>query len=283
VGGGGNGGRFTGGFGIGGLNMAMPEYLMESPSEGVRLQQKTDLSFAAANLKLAGLRNGMQSIDVGCGIGLLTMLMHELSGRAKTVGVDGSLARIETARSRVSTAASGIEFVNADVHTLPLDADSFDFAWSRFVFEYLPDPSSALREMVRVTRPGGIVAVADLDAQLMNFHPQSASIREGMQAALHLLAQDGFDPWIGRKLFALFKNCGMRQVTATAVPYQTYCGGLPSEARDNWRLKLKGATARLSAIDPEGHWDEFAAQVMSEMLRDDCFYYSTLIVATGVK
>jgi hypothetical protein len=34
---------------------------------------------------------------------------------------------------------------------------------------------------------------------------------------------------------------------------------------------------------PGGHWDEFAAQVMEEMLRDDCSYYSTLILATGVK
>jgi ubiquinone/menaquinone biosynthesis C-methylase UbiE len=263
--------------------MSMPGYLMESPSEGARLQRKTDLSFAEENLKLAGLRTGMQSIDVGCGIGLLTMLIHEISGRAKTVGVDGSLARIETARSRVPPAADCIDFVSADVHELPVGPDSFDFSWSRFVFEYLRDPSLVLREMIRVTRPSGIVAVADLDAQLTNFYPQCASTRDGLQQACRLLAQDGFDPWIGRKLFAMFKSHEMRDVKATAVPYQTYCGGLPSEAQDNWRLKLMAATARLSAIAPGGHWDEFAAQVMGEMLRDDCFYYSTLIVVTGVK
>ena len=256
---------------------------MESPSEGARLQQKTDLSFAETNLKLAGLRTGMQSIDVGCGVGLLTMLMHETSGRAKTVGVDGSMARIETARSRLPPTADGIEFVNADIHELPMDSDSFDFSWSRFVFEYLRDPGLVLREMIRVTRPGGIVAVADLDAQLMNFYPQSASTRDCLQEAFHLLAQEGFDPWIGRKLFSMFKSSGMRQVKATAVPYQTYCGGLPPEAQDNWRLKLEAARVRLSAIDPGRHWDEFAVQVMSEMQRPDCFYYSTLILVTGVK
>jgi ubiquinone/menaquinone biosynthesis C-methylase UbiE len=270
-------------FGIGELSMAMPPYLMESPSEGERLQQKTDLSFAKANLQLAGLRLGMESIDVGCGIGLLTMLMHGTSGGAKTVGVDGSMARIETARSRASPVTDGIEFVNADVHRLPMDTDHFDFAWSRFVFEYLRDPSAVLKEMIRVTRPGGIVAVADLDSQLMNFHPQTASTRDGVQEAFQLLAQDGFDPWIGRKLFSMFKNQGMRQVKATAIPYQTYCGGLTPEAQNNWRLKLERATSRLSAIAPDGRWDEFAVRVMSEMLRDDCFYYSTLILVTGVK
>jgi ubiquinone/menaquinone biosynthesis C-methylase UbiE len=263
--------------------MAMPGYLMESPSEGARLEQKTDLSFAKANLQLAGLRTGMRSIDVGCGIGLLTTLMHDMSGRAGTVGVDGSLARIETARHRVLPSARGIEFLHADVHELPLSGASVDFAWSRFVFEYLPDPEAVLAEMIRVTRPGGIVAVADLDAQLTGFYPQSASTREGMQEAFRLLAQDGFDPWVGRKLWSMFKSSGLRQVKARAVPYQTYCGGLPSEAQENWWLKLRGATARLTAIAPGGHWEEFAAQVMEEMLRDDCFYYSTLIVATGVK
>ena len=81
----------------------------------------------------------------------------------------------------------------------------------------------------------------------------------------------------------MFKSSGLRHVKATAVPYQTYCGGLPPDAQDNWRLKMTGATARLTAMAPGGHWDEFAAQVMEEMQRDDCFYYSTLIVATGVK
>ena len=262
--------------------MPAPGYLMESPSEGLRLQEKTDQAFAAANLELAGLRPGMQSIDVGCGIGLLTTLMHEMSGRAKTTGVDGSAARIEMARGRAPCAETGIEFVHADVHELPMDADHFDFAWSRFVFEYLPEPHLALKEMIRVTRPGGIVAVADLDTQLINFHPQSASTRDGMHEAIRLLGQEGFDPWIGRKLFSMFKRSGIRHVKATVVPYQTYCGGLPLDAQENWRLKLTAATARLSAIDPRGRWNEFAAQVMSEMLRDDCFYYSTLIIATGV-
>ena len=70
---------------------------------------------------------------------------------------------------------------------------------------------------------------------------------------------------------------------ATAVPYQTYCGGLPPDAEDDWRLKLMAANARLSSIAPDGRWNECAAQVMGEMLGDDCFYYSTLIVVTGVK
>jgi ubiquinone/menaquinone biosynthesis C-methylase UbiE len=263
--------------------MSMPHYLMESPDEGARLRQKTELPFAEANLQLAGLRAGMQSLDVGCGIGLLTMLMHEMSGGARTVGVDGSLTRIETARRSLLPPTDRIEFLNADVRELPMGADSVDFAWSRFVFEYLPDPTAVLGEMIRVTRPGGIVAVADLDAQLTNFYPQSASIRDGMQEAFRLLAQDGFDPWVGRKLYSMFKGSRLRQVKATAVPYQTYCGGLSAEAQENWRLKLAAATARLSMIAPGGHWHEFAAQVMREMLRDDCFYYSTLIVATGVK
>src|ERR1700722_4274069 len=248
---------------------------MESPQEGDRLLQKTDLEFAEANLRLAGLRQGMRSLDIGCGIGLLTMLMHDMSGAAKTIGVDGSRERIAVARERLSPEAEGIEFLNADLYALPLDSGSIDFSWSRFVFEYLPRPASALREMIRVTRPGGIVAVADLDAQLMQFYPQSESLAQRMQDAFRLLAGDGFDPWMGRKLFSLFKAQALQDIKATAVPYQTYVGGLPPGAQDNWRQKLLAATTRLSVIAPGGRWDELAADVMTQMLRDDSFYHST--------
>jgi len=114
--------------------MTAHRYLMESPNEGERLRQKTDLSFAESNLRLAGLRDGMRSVDVGCGTGILTMLMQEISGHARTVGVDGSSARIEAARSQVSPAAMGVEFLHADIHVLPASSESFDFSWSRFVF-----------------------------------------------------------------------------------------------------------------------------------------------------
>jgi ubiquinone/menaquinone biosynthesis C-methylase UbiE len=258
-------------------------YLMESPHEGERLRQKTDLSFAGQNLALAGLRSGMQSIDIGCGVGMLTLLMHDMNGHARTVGVDGSAARIAWAEGSRSSAEHGIEFLNSDLGALPLDSDSFDFSWSRFVFEYLPDPASVLREMIRVTRPGGIVAVADLDAQLTQFHPQTTALAARMEEALRLLAGDGFDPRIGRKLFSLFKAHSLKHIKATAVPYQTYAGGLPPDAQDNWRQKLQAAAARLTAIAPGGHWEELMAQVMEEMLRDDSFYYSTLIVVSGVK
>jgi hypothetical protein len=137
--------------------------------------------------------------------------------------------------------------------------------------------------MIRVTRPGGIVAIADLDAQLTQFYPQSPALGAGIHEALRLLAGDGFDPCIGRKLFSLFKAHSLKHIKATAVPYQTYAGGLPPDAQANWRQKLRAAGARLTAIAPGGRWDELMMQVMEEMLRDDSFYYSTLIVVSGVK
>ena len=263
--------------------MTAQAYLMESPHEGARLQQKTDLAFAEANLRMAGLRRGMQSIDVGCGVGMLTMLMHQISGQARTVGVDGSVARIDAARRRASPPLADMEFLSADIHALPHDDNSFDFSWSRFVFEYLCDPEVVLAEMKRVTRPGGIVAVADLDSQLSNFHPQSPVTAERMQQAFHLLAEHGFDPCVGRKLYAMFKRAGLHDIEARVVPYQTFCGGLPSGARENWQQKLAVAGARLAGLDPSVQWDELAGRVLDEMSREDNFYYSTLIIVSGIK
>jgi ubiquinone/menaquinone biosynthesis C-methylase UbiE len=263
--------------------MTAHAYLMESPHEGERLRQKTDLAFAEANLRMAGLRQGMRSIDVGCGIGMLTMLMHQISGHARTVGVDGSAARIEAARRRAAPPRTDVEFLTADIRALPHEDNSFDFSWSRFVFEYLGDPEVVLAEMKRVTRPGGVVAVADLDSQLSNFHPQSSVTAETMHEAFNLLAKHGFDPCVGRKLYAMFKRAGLHDIEATVVPYQTFCGGLPSGARENWQQKLAVAGATLTSLDPSVPWDELAKRVLHDMSREDSFYYSTLIVVSGTK
>ena len=257
-------------------------YLMESDAEGARLRDKTEYAFSKSNLIQAGLKPGMSSIDIGCGIGLLTRVMHELSCGSVTVGVDASAERIHSALRDTAPDAS-ISFVHADAQRIPLEANSFDFAWSRFLFEYLTDPAAVLREMIRLTRPGGTVAVADLDGQMLGFHPQSEAVSEHLGEAMKLLKRAGFDPFVGRKLFSLFRSCSLRQVTATVIPYQIYCGGLPPNAKTNWNLKLSAAVKRLEQLDATRNWQSFAQAMMDDLDREDAFYYSIMILVCGTK
>ncbi len=113
---------------------------------------------AAAALHLAGLRAGQRFLDVAAGSGGLSLPAARLG--AEVLATDWSPAMIERFRSRAEAEGlSGAEGRVMDAHALDLADDRFDVTGSQFGVMLVPDQPRALREMVRVTRPGGRVVV----------------------------------------------------------------------------------------------------------------------------
>lgn len=260
-----------------------PFYLMESVREGARLEAKTDPVTAEQQLQWTGLRAGMRALDIGCGTGAVTRVMATIAGPYKVVGVDTSASRLEQARHLAGDRDLQITFMQGDVTTLPLPSDDVDYTWSRFLFQYLSDPQQALAEMIRVTRPGGIVTVADLDGQIEQFYPLDTSMRADLLEALRLLGRTGFDPWVGRKLYHWFYQAGLRDINIHVVPYQVYAGKLPERDLVNWRDKLVTATPRLIELTGDrAYWERFRDRFFTHIQRPDTFYYCTLILVQGL-
>lgn len=257
-----------------------PGYIMEHGGESRRLEQKTDHVATARQLIAAGLRSGMTAADVGCGSGAVTRIMAGQCGARRAVGIDGSADRVTEARAR----ATGLpaDFTVGDATRLPLADAAFEFTWSRFLFEYLPEPRAALAEMIRVTRPGGTVAVADLDGQITGFHPLDAEVRDGLDRLLAALAETGFDPYVGRKLYPWFTAAGLADVRVDVRPYQVYAGGIPASDWPNWEAKLRTITALLADRTGErSYWHWFRDAMAAELHRPDLFYHCTLVTVTG--
>jgi SAM-dependent methyltransferase len=99
---------------------------------------------------------GLRWVDVGCGSGALTELLHERCAPAEVQGIDPSDAQLAFARKRPAAAAA--VFQRGDAMALPYTDDRFDAAVMALVIFFVPHPAKGVAEMVRVVRPGGLVA-----------------------------------------------------------------------------------------------------------------------------
>jgi ubiquinone/menaquinone biosynthesis C-methylase UbiE len=98
----------------------------------------------------------LQWIDVGCGNGAFTDMIIEHCAPSAVNGIDPSEAQLAFARGR--PAAQMATFERGDAMALPFQDKSFDVATMALVIFFVPAPAKGVAEMVRVVRPGGIVA-----------------------------------------------------------------------------------------------------------------------------
>lgn len=108
------------------------------------------------------LRAGQAVLDLGCGTGNPSILVSRIVGDSgSVVGVDLSENMLSVARKKAEALGlSNVSFIAEDVTTLPFENESFDAVISRFCLMFLPDIPQAMKEILRVLRPGGYVATA---------------------------------------------------------------------------------------------------------------------------
>ena len=120
-------------------------------SEGVR----------AAAIAKAYLRPEMTAADVGAGTGFIAAGLAPLV--QKVYLLDGSEAMLAVARQNLAP-FDNVEYHLADAQSLPLPDGSVDVAFANMYLHHCPDPLAAMREMVRILKPGGRLVITDADA-----------------------------------------------------------------------------------------------------------------------
>ena len=107
-------------------------------------------------LRHAGITTGQHVLDVACGTGVAARAAAELVGPGGRVSaIDRSAAMIQVARER----AARVDWRVADAADLPYPEDTFDAVVCQSALFFFPDAAAACREMARVLRPGGRVAL----------------------------------------------------------------------------------------------------------------------------
>ena len=118
---------------------------------------------AAELIAVARVAPEGRALDVGCGLGALTIELARLVGEARVAAIDPSRDAVEICQARVSDA----EVVAAPVEALPFPDQSFDAVLAQLVINLVDDPEVGTQEMVRVARPGAVVAACTWDANSM--------------------------------------------------------------------------------------------------------------------
>lgn len=162
---------------------------------------------------LPHLRPGMALLDVGCGPGSITADLAERVAPGAVTALDSAEAVLETARRTL--ADRGVDnavVVAGDVHALPFADDTFDVVHAHQVVQHVGNPVDALREMRRVCRPGGVVAVRDGDYGAFVWYPEVPELDEWRELYQRVARANGGDPWAGRKLYSWALEAGFREV-----------------------------------------------------------------------
>jgi SAM-dependent methyltransferase len=165
-----------------------------------------------------GLRDGLVCLDVGCGGGDATLeLGRRVGPRGQAVGVDIDLTKLETARKEAAEfGVPNVRFERRDIRESSV-TERFDVVYSRFLLTHLEDPAGAVDAFRRHLRPGGVVAVEDIDFSGYFTHPESKAFRRYHELYCSTVRRRGGDPNIGPRLPGLLERCGFHDVGVSVV------------------------------------------------------------------
>jgi SAM-dependent methyltransferase len=182
------------------------------PSEQDRLAALNRMTNAAF-IRFLDVAAGARVLEVGSGLGLLAV---EVASAAEDVSVVG----VEVSPQQIAAAAASprVTYRQGDAHSLDLPDASFDIVYARYLLEHVEHPDLVLREMQRVVRPGGRVAVCENDVTLIRFDPPCPAFDRAWEMFLRYQASLGGDGAIGRRLFRLFQGAGLTGIELSVQP-----------------------------------------------------------------
>lgn len=168
--------------------------------------------FTGRLFREAGIGEGMRVLDVGSGVGDVSLLAASLVGpEGAVVGVDTDLHAVAEARERVrALGLSNASFVTGDVRDLTFD-EPFDAVVGRFVLMYVADPTETLRGIADHVRPGGVFAFQEwmLTDRFLS-HPHSPLWQRTSDLGLETIRRAGTQMQIGAGLYQAYAAAGLQ-------------------------------------------------------------------------
>ncbi|MFJ8692955.1 methyltransferase domain-containing protein [Streptomyces roseolilacinus] len=176
---------------------------------------------------LGEVRPGLDVLDVGCGPGTITADLAARVAPGRVTAVDASAGVLDQARAvAAERGLDDVEFAVADAHALDFPDDTFDVVHAHQVLQHVGDPVGVLREMRRVCRPGGVVAVRDSDYAGFTWFPEVPALTEWQELYRRVARANGGEPDAGRRLLSWARRAGFTDITPSAA---AWCFATPGD------------------------------------------------------
>lgn len=205
-------------------------------------------------------------LDAGCGSGAVTAELSAALPGTRVVGLDAHPGLLERARTR-GGAGPEPELFLGDIGDTPFADETFDLVLSRYVFQHLSEPIAAARELLRILRPGGHLAVIDVDAGLWGIAEPDMSgfSQEAFRALGAAQSADGGDRLIARRLPRVLRDAGCTDVTVRPFAYTSDEVGLEALAPQLSPERLlplveRGAVSMTAYVRAMTAWQSFVAR-----------------------
>ena len=206
----------------------MPDVYTHGHHESVLRSHLWRTAENSAAYLLPHLARDAKVLDVGCGPGTITTDLADRVPRGHVTGIDAAQAVIEQARELAGDRGN-VDFATGDVYALDYPDGAFDVVHAHQVLQHLGDPVRALREMGRVTKPGGLVAVRDADFGGMTWYPELPILDEWRPLYKRVARGNGGEPDGGRRLHVWAREAGLTDITSSSSNW-TYA----TEAERAW-------------------------------------------------
>jgi SAM-dependent methyltransferase len=165
------------------------------------------------------IQPGWQCIDLGCGaMGILGPLARRVGSGGKVVGLDRDSRQLAGARAYVADSRlDNIEIVEGDAYRTRLPDGSFDLVHVRFVFAPVGRDDALLAEMLRIAKPGGVLAIQEPDSASWSCFPPNPAWDNLKATILAAFRSGGGDFDAGRRTFGMLRRIGLEDVRLRAA------------------------------------------------------------------
>lgn len=189
-------------------------------------------------LRKHGLTKGMRVADICCGCGDVPLLVCREFSPSFLLGVDHSKAAVQYARNSQSEfRINNAEFQRGDATALMMNDDSFDFVICRLSLQIFSEPELILKELIRITKPGGRIYTLCEEYDMIVGYPESEAIRETYQRAAQYGDDMGMDLRQGKKLYNMLADARLEEIKVDQVMVDTNNADRDSFSKviESWR------------------------------------------------